>query len=270
MSNSVSNYLRTSTARAAQPAADPAPAKDLDKAQARGRPDGTPSTLTDRKASAADAASASAAPRPPEPEAGGPQTALSRRDAKVGETGWKPPARIKDHARLDLALRDLITCGSEKAAGRDHLQERTRTTLRNLTQCTGFTHDELRAAIQEKCRNNEASAQFTPDLRHRNFHRVGGPYSSGERVLSEIRLGLNATQARHEHYRADHDLYVNGFKKDSIGKPTEEEVQKFRDGVREQLIASGGAIINLEKALSSLEKEAGIKAPRPAKEPIPD
>lgn len=242
-----------------QTSADKGPAKTQGKGPTKGPQEGNGvSTLADRSASVAPA---SARWKAPAPQATGAQTALASREASVGVAGTSTRLvpKVKSEANLGVGLRRLIQNGNDLATDLPSNERTERAALSEFAQCNGFSVDEFRTAIDQKCRSMEANAKFTPDLKSKDHRVVGGSLAARARTLGELRLGLNAARAAHAGYVANPSSYVAGLKNDFRGGPTEKQLWDEAD----RLPAAGESLMMMHVALSALEKEAGIRPPSP-------
>lgn len=242
-----------------QTSADKSPSKTLGKGQTKGLQDGNGvSSLADRNASVAPA---SARLKAPAPQATGAQTTLGSRESSVGAPGISPRLlpKARSEANLGVGLRRLIQNGNGLASGLLSNERTERAAVNEFAQCNGFSVDEFRTAIDQKCKSTEANAKFTPDLRSKDHRVVGGSFAARAQTLGELRLGLNAARAAHTGYIANPSSYVAGLKDDFNGGPTEKQLWDEAD----RLPAAGDSLLKMHVALSALEKEAGIRPPSP-------
>lgn len=210
------------------------------------------SALADRNASAAPA---SAKLKAPAPQATVAQTPIANREVSVGEVGissWSIP-KTKSDVSLDIALRSLMYNGSGLT------DKSGRAVIQGLTQSNGFSVDEFRNAMDQKCKNTEANAKFTPDLRSRDHRAVGGALASRAKTLGELRLGLDAARAAHKEYASNPSSYMAGLNADFKGDLTKQQL--WDEAAR--LPAAGDSLLKMHMALSALELQAGIRPPSP-------
>jgi hypothetical protein len=216
------------------------------------------SALADRNASAAPA---SAKLKAPAPQATVAQTPIANREVSVGEVGISSRGipKARSEASLGVGLRRLIHNGNGLASGLLSNERTERAAVNEFAQCNGFSVDEFRAAIDQKCKSMEANAKFTPDLNSKDHRIVGGSLASRAKILGELRLGLNAARAAHAEYIANPSSYVAGLKDDFNSGPTDKQLWDEAD----RLPAAGDSLLKMHMALSALEKQAGIRPPSP-------
>lgn len=216
------------------------------------------SALADRNASAAPT---SAKLKAPAPQATVAQTPIANREVSVGEVGIssRSISKARSEASLGVGLRRLLHNGSELASGVRSNKTTERAAVHEFAQCNGFSVEDFRTAIDQKCKNTEANAKFTPDLKSKSQFAVGGALASRAKTLGELRLGLNAARAAHAGYIANPSGYVAGLKDDFNNGPTDKQLWDEAD----RLPAAGDSLLKMHMALSALELQAGIRPPPP-------
>jgi hypothetical protein len=245
-----------------QTSADKGPAKTQGKGPTKGPQDGNGvTTFADRNASVAPA---SARLNAPAPQASGAQTALASREVSVGgaATSTRLVPKVRSEANMEVGLRRLIQNGNGLATGITSNAMTERAALSAFAQCNGFSAEEFKAAIEQKCRNTEANAKFTPDLQSWSNRAVGGSFATRARTLGELRLGLNATRAAHTGYIKKRESYREELRADfNLGTEPEDDDRLFAES--DLLPAAGDSLLKMHVALSALEKAAGIRPPAP-------